>query len=414
MLIKNRALLKTIFAAKGDFARGCAPEPRVFEGIQTAPFKNDARAAVCISGDFEMSWAWRGRGQELMTHRALTERSNIPRILELLDEYSIPITWATVGHLFLDSCRRSGDGIAHPKMPRVPANPRWSGDWYMHDPCSDCRRDPLWYAPDLVRQILESRTPHELGTHSFSHVNFSEQCSTAELIRAEIEACRSVMAPWGAAPRSLVFPHNVMGYAHLPLLAELGITAVRHRDAGVRLSYPERTGPGVYKLYESMHVRAPKHYGFFDKAQMLIQKAVDRCAAYCLWFHPSDPIELFEEQFRHLLQYLNKMQKAGLLWIATMADLTAYCEARRQLHLETIRDGHGMHVALTSDFDATRYGSTELTLVLPRSAPPVSAWQKSLNGAETPVATEIRQIDGSKHLIVNVPMTTRSLHLTFP
>jgi len=55
----------------------------------------------------------------------------------------------------------------NPDMPRPPHNATWTGDWYMHDPCTNYNDDPLWYAPDLIEQILLSRVPHEIGTHSF-------------------------------------------------------------------------------------------------------------------------------------------------------------------------------------------------------------------------------------------------------
>src|SRR5258706_4985083 len=146
----------------------------------------------------------------------------------MLDRYSIPITWATVGHLFLESCKRSGSGLAHAEMPRPKVNDRWNGDWYMHDPCSDVRQDPLWYAPDLVQQIVDAKTRHEIGTHTFSHINFSTRCSTSDLVHEEIHACAEAMRPFGGTPRSLVFPHNIMGYPYLPLLPADGIVAVRH------------------------------------------------------------------------------------------------------------------------------------------------------------------------------------------
>src|SRR5205823_7198780 len=148
------------------------------------------------------------------------------------------------------------------------ANDLWRGDWYMHDPCSDIRKDPLWYAPDLIRQVMECRTPQEIGTHSFSHINFSAPCSTPELVRRELEACLDVMQPFGLRPRSLVFPFNVAGYSYLPLLANMGIVAVRHRDQNVRLSYPERTESGVYRIYESMNLRAAKQYDYAEKAKI--------------------------------------------------------------------------------------------------------------------------------------------------
>jgi hypothetical protein len=413
VLITNRCILRTIFAAKRNFARGVPCAPKIISGVEIAPFQGNARTAVCISGDFELSWAWRGRGDAYMTSRGTSERANFPFILDLLDEYSVPVTWATVGHLFLERCNRNSSGVAHPEMSRTRRNRRWEGDWYLHDPCTDFRRDPLWYAPDLISRILEARTHHELGTHSFSHINFSPECSTPELVRAEIEACRAAMAPLGASPKSLVFPHNIMGYSHLPLLSELGITAIRHRDPKVLLSYPERTRSGAYRLYESMHLRVPRHYEFSDKAVLLLQEAMERRSAFCFWFHPSDPVALFRIQFRQLLQRLDEMRKAGLVWITTMANLAAYCEARHQLDLDVARDAAGLTVLFKSDFDGARYGRIEVTLLFPGSAPPQSAWYVSRNGKKTPVTFTMARVERSEQLAIDVPADAASLRVQF-
>src|ERR1051326_2871446 len=190
MKIESPAILKTIFGLKGNFSPGVVPEKGSFSGIEIAPFRNDARAAVSISADFEMSWAFRARGAEPARQKAVQERANVPKLLAMLDSYSIPITWATVGHLFLESCERSVSGLAHADMPRPTMNERWNGDWYMHDPCSDVRKDPLWYAPDLVQQILNANTTHEIGTHTFSHINCESRCSTDELVDQEMQTCK--------------------------------------------------------------------------------------------------------------------------------------------------------------------------------------------------------------------------------
>ena len=92
MKLANPALLKTIFSLKRNFSQGLAPTKRIFSGIEVAPFKHNAAAAVCISSDFEMSWAFRGRGKQAAEKKGLAERQNVPAILRLLEEYSIPIT----------------------------------------------------------------------------------------------------------------------------------------------------------------------------------------------------------------------------------------------------------------------------------------------------------------------------------
>src|SRR5438094_5657593 len=155
MKIRSHVLLKTLFGLKGNLHAGAKPRPRVFDGVAIAPFKNDARAAACISADFELSWAFRHHPAEVARAQGRRERENIPLLLQIFERCAFPITWATVGHLFLERCVRSSHGLAHPEMPRPPRNALWTGDWYVHDPCTDYKQDPLWYAPDLIQNILE-------------------------------------------------------------------------------------------------------------------------------------------------------------------------------------------------------------------------------------------------------------------
>jgi peptidoglycan/xylan/chitin deacetylase (PgdA/CDA1 family) len=105
-------------------------------------------------------------------------RGCIDTLLNLFEQHKIPATWAVVGHLFLDHCEKE-DGIPHKDMPRS------KEDWYSSDPCTDIKRDPLYYGKDIVEKILSNRIEHEISYHSFSHVAFSE-CSK-EVAEAEIK-----------------------------------------------------------------------------------------------------------------------------------------------------------------------------------------------------------------------------------
>jgi hypothetical protein len=412
MKLENPALLKTVFAMKRNFARGCAPTRKVFSGIEIAPYKGNADAAFCVSADFEMSWAWRACGEKTTTLLGARERDNVPKILRLLEEYSLPITWATVGHLFLENCTRSSCGVPHADMPRPPANLYWTGDWYVHDPCSDLGRDPLWYAPDLIQQVIDCRTPQEIGTHSFSHINFSRQHSTSELARRELETCIEAMQGFRLKPRSLVFPLNVTEYSYLKLYSDLGITSVRHRDEKVTLSYPERTSSGVYKLYETMNLRTAKHYHYFQKAKIFLDEAIARRATFCFWFHPSDPMEWFETQFIPIANHVQAERRKGRLWVATMEQLAAYCEARDRLSLRMTRENNNLFLEFESTFDEGRYGQTYLTLVIPVECEPASAWLQE-NGKRTAVSTRFIGGKGSHQLLVDIPTGAKSLQLTF-
>ena len=411
MKIKQRRVLRPHFALKGNFAPGALVPSRKFDGIEIAPFKNGCSAAASISADFELNWAFRSLAIAERDHLGVTERENVPFILELLNKFGVPITWATVGHLFLSSCTSNGD-CGHKDMPRPPLNPLWQGDWYMHDPCTDLQRDPLWYAPDLVEKILSAEVPHEIGSHSFSHINFSAQTSHPELVRREMEECLAAMQPFGLRLRSLVYPFNRMGHAYHDLLKTFGIIAVRHRDERVRLSYPERGQAGVYKIYESMNLREPSYYSYRDKAEIFLEKAIEAGAAYHLWFHPSDERSVFQKEFAQILELIQQQRESGVLWVATMGDLAAYCEARQSTTLIVQNENGKLRVQVRSSLDTASYGEPEITLILPGKGLPRGIARTrgtTLEQLSVPKCCVVR--NGS--LLLNVPAATQVINISF-
>lgn len=412
MKIRQKQILRSIFALKRNFAQGIVAPKRIFDGIEIAPFWDACNAAVSMSADFELNWAFRCLQPEQRDHLGATERQNVPYILGLLHEFSIPITWATVGHLFLSSCNGGGDH-AHGDMPRPPFNGLWHGDWYMHDPRTDVRRDPLWYAPDLIEQVISAKTKHEIGSHSFSHIDFSQQTSNCELVRRELEECLAVMAPLGLKLRSLVYPFNNMGHSYHELLHEYGVIAVRHRDERIRLSYPERGSAGVYKIYESMNLRSANYYTYRDKAELFIDAAIENGSAYHLWFHPSDPHSVFQTEFSEILQLVQKHREAGNVWAATMGDLASYCEARERVTLKSTTAGNRTRmIEIRSLVDSEKYGVPEITLILPDHRMPTYIRQQRADVFNEPSpATTAKLRRGS--LILNVPAVTQTIELSF-
>jgi len=418
----KETILESIFWMKRNFAPGGSPAPRCFDGVEITPFRHGSQASATISADFELSWAWRGwRSAEETRLRAERERRNVLYLVPLLEEQAIPITWATVGHLFLERCGRGTDGRAHPKMPRpVMTTPlamtTWTGDWYSHDPCTDHCFDPLWYCPDLIALILGSNVRHELASHSFSHISFLAENSTHELVEEEIAQCQAAMAPFGVVARSLVYPYNQMGHYYAPLLAKLGLTCVRHRDPIVRLSYPERLPCGVYKLYESMNLRRSTHYNYVDKVRIFLDQAIKRHAAYHIWFHPSDSTELFQHEFCQIVEEVAARRRAGQLWVTTMADLASYCEAREQTELEVRRDANGVTITFRSGYDAKRYRQTKLTLRIASDFPPTNCLLQTQDGWE-PVKWIHEDPRTTKRaacsFLVDVPTSARQLFVSF-
>jgi len=259
---------------------------------------------------------------------------------------------------------------------------------------------------------MGAKVAHEVGSHSFSHIDFSPRTSDDDLVQREIEACLAVMKPLGLRLRSLVYPYNNMGHAYHALLHRYGIIAVRHRDDRIRLSYPERSPAGVYKIYESMNLRSASYYHYRDKAELFISHAIERGAAYHLWFHPSDPSEVFRNEFSQILKIIQREREAGNLWAATMADLAAYCEARERISVQSKTENNTRTIEVRSVLDTQKYGTPEVTLVVRTQAAPKRVQRETGNTVET-LAPSAMRFENSGGLVLNVPAVNQTLHLSF-
>jgi len=150
---------------------------------------------VTLSVEIELGWglARSGGPDPLERHgperRAETDRLN--SLLALCDELTVPISFDVVGHLLLDGCNGTHAG-PHP------------AGWFDGDPGTDRRRDPLYYAPDLIDAVADARTDHELCTHSFSHARcdrVDDRVVDWELGRvADLHADRGIERPASFVP----------------------------------------------------------------------------------------------------------------------------------------------------------------------------------------------------------------------
>src|SRR5689334_21359673 len=100
-----------------------------------------------LSLDTEIAWGTYDP-KALARHKTSFDNNRIliRRLLDLLDQYSIPATFAVVGHLFLERC----DG--HPDV----LQPHYA--WALEpdsarDPRSDLDHAPWYYGPDIIAAI---------------------------------------------------------------------------------------------------------------------------------------------------------------------------------------------------------------------------------------------------------------------
>jgi peptidoglycan/xylan/chitin deacetylase (PgdA/CDA1 family) len=283
-------------------------------------FPGGEKGGLIISADFEMSWAFRySKKNKNYLELGRQERKNFPVIVKLLDDYNIPVTWATVGHLFLKECKK-GD---HDWMHRIPHfDDHWKftgGDWFDHDPCTDYLKNGEWYAPDLIEQILQSQVAHEIGCHTFSHIDCTYKNCPPQVIDDELAACTLASAKYGLKLSSIVFPGGTAG--NFEILKKHGYRIYR-KNIKEELAYPFYDDFGILISPTSSSIGNnglgwSKEY-YMYRFRKYIDKAIKTNTIAHFWFHPSIDEWSLREVFPQLLKYASEKRDSGKLWIGTM------------------------------------------------------------------------------------------------
>lgn len=305
--------------------------------INRARSSDSRLGTVVFSADFEMAWAF--RYSKLLADRAeavgLTERKQIPRIIEIFDQHKIPVTWAAVGHLLLSDCRNDALGKPHPEMPR-PAyfeNLHWrflKGDWYDHDPCSNIYDHPAWYAADLIELIVKAKANHEIACHTFSHVDFTDAKCPRELAIAELDACISLAKKRNLVMKSMVFPGGTLG--NFEYLKERGFLCYR-KPMAFHLDLPKIDSFGLVAISSSLGLDRdpynwPKEY-HLRLLRRFLKRTADTGLTCHFWFHPSMDEWYLERVLPDLVDMVAGFRDAGILRVRTMAQLAEETLDRR-------------------------------------------------------------------------------------
>ncbi len=298
-----------------------------------------------LSLDTEIAWGTYDP-KALATHKSSFDnnRTLIRRLLALLDQYSIPATFAVVGHLFLERCN------GHPDV--LQPHYAWANDPdSARDPCSDLEHAPWYYGPDIVAAIREAKSPHEIGTHTFTHVLADDPAVTEAIWRSQLAKSEAIHAEHGLPMRSLVHPQEKVAFTEC--LPDYGIIAYRGEESKWYGSYPRPLARICHLLDRSLALPPPTYdlnrlcvndglvnlpasqfLMSYDgirrwiptasrvrQARVGIDRAIKNERLYHLWFHPfnlgsSDAMFVALER---ILQEVAQQRDAGRLKVMTMA-----------------------------------------------------------------------------------------------
>lgn len=311
--------------------------------------------SVVCSLDAELGWGFHDL-ENPPTERVESGRRGWNVMLELLDEFDVPATWAVVGHLMLESC--DGTHADHPAP---------SG-WFEREREEWRDREDLRFGRDLVTDVLEADVDHEFASHSFSHVMFGDPETDHELAVAELERATEIAAEWDQSVDSFVYPRNDIG--HRDVLAEYDVSAYRGAsptrdgvrgvfDSTVRdrsmLVEPEIDEYGMVNVPASMFLfgfegpaRTVAESIWTDPMLELARRGIDEAArsdgVFHIWLHPNNLTSKRDDRrMRAILDYLERRRSETDLTVETMHDVAQRVQRSRGI------DG----IATSADSQAT-------------------------------------------------------------
>ena len=322
--------------SKLKFSLGLSPEIDKRSNLSKNYIPKQFEAVVLISADFELAWAWQfaknsSNPLTLALEKARLERKNIPIIVKLCEKFNIPITWATVGHLFLDSCNKH-NGNPHYDLPRLKhfENDFWKfdrQDWFINDPASDYKRSPEWYCPDLIQQIIDSPVKHEIGNHTFSHIDCRDGICPPELLGAELRESKKIAQGFGLELKSFVHPGHTIG--NLDVLAEEGFTNFRTDYRNV-LGYPKKHQNGLWELEQTAEFSIREEWSIdyhIYRYKTILKRAIKSNTVAVFWFHPSFETVMIEKIWPEVFRFLD--ENRDKIWVTTHNEYINWLNEKR-------------------------------------------------------------------------------------
>lgn len=312
----------------------------------------EKKGIFVLSLDTELAWGSFDKG---LKQQKINEFNNtrycINEMLSLLEKYQISATFAMVGHLMLSACHEQ-NGTKHPELVR-PNFSWYQKDWFSEDPCTDVNTDPIWYGSDILEDICKANPPHEIGSHSFSHLIFGDEGCYKECADSDIKECVRVAEELDLKLTSFIYPRDSIG--HRDVLKKYGFLSYRgHGDEWYR---PIKTKPirrichyldnllgiapntskpiidelGLFMTTGNMHYyqrsgirKLIPIFMRVRKAKKGVDLAIKRGEVFHMWFHPfnlaSDPDGLLKG-LDQILAYVRKKMDEGSLDSLTMEEL---------------------------------------------------------------------------------------------
>ncbi|GAB4441059.1 MAG: polysaccharide deacetylase family protein [Chloroflexi bacterium OHK40] len=370
------------------------------------------QAAVAFTFDWETSMGGlvhsRSVGDPNATEdhvlRGLRMREGITTTLALFEPLGLRATYYATGYNFLFGNQERRRFMGDPTFTWATRANGWTSDrwastpWFADDPYGTVVSDPAWYFGDLIAPLRAAG--HEVQSHSFSHLYGG--LSDAATWQLDLQAWNELAAEHGVPPAtSLAFPWSSSGGmsdAAWDALEAAGITSVtRLSDQAQYRLFPADadgvvTAPRCRDLpgREGRILACPDFYLTADRVSLALRQIESAVAAggmIDLWAHTEEVTTA--EQVAAWRQVAERVAADERLWVAPLAEITAWQQALAQLRIEPGAPGGPGEPATFTIATPARQNLVGLALELPSGTNRVQVSGDDLPQREGPVPSGV-------------------------
>lgn len=348
----------TRFLLREFFRIGLEVEGEIGEDVVICRYRDDRRGAFCFSVDFDL----------LVGDMSSIFHLGTRGILQVADCYGIPISWGICG--------------------------RYAKENF-----------------EVFKEVVGSRVHHDVGIHTYGHIDLSSQLPRSTIVNDINEAIRTVQEVEtdnsSDRPTSFIFPFNRIG--QLDVLKELRFTSYRGGGASAKIA-PPVYDEGLWNIYQTYYLRSG--LDVLPTVERLIDLSISYGGVFHIWTHPwnmhsnGDVKEFIDRVISPLFRYVAELRDDGVLWTCTMRELAAYSEARRNCKIEDfVESGRDISFKIQfSPLDSRFSGSPRISLKIPFGSHEVS--YLLVDGREADRSSwQMKKKGGINYLILSIPFS---------
>lgn len=306
-----------------------------------------------LSLDCELLWGCHYiGGSDRFTYLRNEHTTSYDDLLAVLDKYDINATFAFVSALGID--REEFGCLAHT------APGEKYKEWLQSIFEKSIHESELWYNTNLINKVVHANQKHEIASHSFSHLRFTDSTVTQDVALREFELSYEILKKYTKESqiKTFIYPENCIDYLDVFYKGPFRLYRGRNESWFKKLPFKRL----FHFIDQSLPIAPPSvilcndaHGNYFlpgsfalfrydgirrfipdcirlAKVKRGIDQAIRKQRIFHLWFHPWNlgSSKRMKHLFAQILEYVKTKRLENVLKVATMSEVLAQVEGYKK------------------------------------------------------------------------------------